>query len=77
MAESEKDRYFRMGAVVAVGELYAEGALGDGEEVRENLRKFLKSFGVRGADDVLDLISFSGYREDFRSIFPDMPEFYD
>lgn len=67
-AYSDND-YFRMGAMIAVGELYDmaafRGILCDEGEVR----LYLESFGVRGMDDV-DALGIKGpYRHDFERLY--------
>ncbi|MBQ3106550.1 MAG: hypothetical protein IJC51_03655 [Eggerthellaceae bacterium] len=57
--------YFRMGAAVAVGELYGLGRAGSAEEARG----FLASFGVRGMGDVERLGIKGPYIGEFEEIF--------
>ena len=67
-AYSEND-YFRMGAVVAVGELYDMAAFGDFLTDEQEVRSYLESFGVRGLDDV-DALGIKGpYRRDFERLY--------
>lgn len=61
--------FFRMGATVAVGELYASGRLGEGESAARDAGAFLASFGVRTMDDVRSLGICGPYIEDFEGLF--------
>ena len=65
--------YFRMGAAIAVGELYDmaafRGILCDEDEVRS----YLESFGVRGMDDVDELGIKGPYRRDFERLYLGSP----
>lgn len=67
--ERSDNDYFRMGAAIAVGELYDmaafKGVLCDEGEVRS----YLGSFGVRGMDDV-DALGIKGpYRRGFERLY--------
>lgn len=66
--ERSDNDYFRMGSVVAVGELCDMAAFGsaltDGQEVKSHL----ESFGVHGLDDVDKLSIRSPYRCDFERL---------
>ena len=68
-----KNDYFRMGAAIAVGELYDmaafRGILCDEAEVRS----YLESFGVRGMDDVDELGIKGPYRRDFERLYLGSP----
>ncbi len=61
--------YFRMGAAVAVGELYDAGRLGEKAEVAGEVRSFLKSFGIHGIEDVRALGVTGPYIEDFAALY--------
>ncbi|MBQ9058357.1 MAG: hypothetical protein IJ125_04155 [Atopobiaceae bacterium] len=67
-ALSDND-YFRMGAAVAVGELYDMAALGRFLEDNHEVRSYLTSFGVNSLDDVDKLGIRGPYRRDFERIF--------
>ena len=69
MSKEDENRFFKMGAVVAVGEMYDSGLLGYGADVEGRVRSFLSSFGVRSMEDV-DALGISGlYRGDFVALF--------
>lgn len=78
-AVSQKDlermfeKFFRMGAVVAVGELFGEGML-DASSPFE-IREFLESFGVCNVDAVRSLGVTGPYLEDFTYIFAGAEQF--
>ena len=57
--------FFRMGAAVAVGELYEVGRLGDKAEVADEVRRYLASFGLRSMADIDALGIKRPYVEDF------------
>ena len=61
--------YFRMGAAVAVGELFDSGQLGDKEEVAPETRSFLASFGLKSKQDIKDLGITGPYASDFDAIY--------
>ena len=61
--------FFRMGAAVAIGELYDEGMLGDKNAVAYDVRDYLESFGIASFDEVCRLGITGPYLEDFRRIF--------
>ena len=61
--------YFRMGAAVAVGELYDAGRLGVKSEVAGEVRAFLRSFGINGIEDVRALGMTGPYIEDFKTLY--------
>ncbi|MDO4502885.1 MAG: hypothetical protein Q4D06_06845 [Coriobacteriia bacterium] len=65
----DNDQYFRMGAAVAVGELYDEGRLGDPNKVQGETQVFLASFGIESLQDVRDLGITGPYLRDFERIF--------
>ncbi len=67
--ESKFQEFFRMGAVVAIGELYDEGMLGNKEAVAEDVRDYLDSFGVAGLDDIRALGISGPYLEDFERMY--------
>ena len=65
--------YFRMGAAIAVGELYDMAAFGTFLEDESAVRAYLGSFGVRGLDDV-DALGIKGpYRRDFERLYLGKP----
>ena len=61
--------FFRMGAAVAIGELYDEGMLGDKNAVAYDRRDYLESFGIASFDEVCRLGITGPYLEDFKRIF--------
>lgn len=61
--------FFRMGAAVAIGELYDEGMLGDKNAVACDVRDYLESFGIASFDEVCRLGITGPYLEDFKRIF--------
>lgn len=61
--------FFRMGAAVAIGELYDEGMLGDKNAVAHDVRDYLESFGIANFDEVCRLGITGPYLEDFKRIF--------
>lgn len=61
--------FFRMGAAVAIGELYDEGMLGDKNAVAYDVRDYLESFGIASFDEVCRLGVTGPYLEDFKRIF--------
>ena len=61
--------FFRMGAAVAIGELYDEGMLGDKNAVAYDVRDYLESFGIASFDEVCGLGITGPYLEDFKRIF--------
>lgn len=61
--------FFRMGAAVAIGELYDEGMLGDKNAVARDVRDYLESFGIASFDEVCKLGITGPYLEDFKRIF--------
>lgn len=68
-ASHSSNDYFRMGAAVAVGELYDAGRLGEKTEVAGEVRSFLKSFGINSIEDVHALGVTGPYIEDFRALY--------
>lgn len=67
--ESKFQEFFRMGAVVAIGELFDEGMLGDKAAVAQDVRAYLVSFGVASLADVQALGVSGPYLQDFECIF--------
>ena len=67
-AYSDND-YFRMGAAIAVGELYDMAAFGRLIEDEEGVKSYLESFGIRGMDDVDELGIKGPYRRDFERFY--------
>lgn len=65
---SEND-YFRMGAAVAVGELYDMALFRNLLADDRAVRSYLESFGVCNMADVDDLGIKGPYRRDFERIF--------
>lgn len=61
--------YFKMGAVTAVGELFAEGMLGQAESRASQVRSFLRSFGIEDMDDMRRLGMHEVYLRDFEQVF--------
>lgn len=61
--------FFRMGAAVAIGELYDEGMLGDKNVVVRDVRDYLESFGIASFEEVCKLGITGPYLEDFKRIF--------
>lgn len=61
--------FFRMGAAVAIGELYDEGMLGDKNAVAHDVRDYLESFGIASFDEACRLGITGPYLEDFKRIF--------
>ena len=61
--------FVRMGAAVAIGELYDEGMLGDKNAVAYDVRDYLESFGIASFDEVCRLGITGPYLEDFKRIF--------
>ncbi len=67
------ERFFRMGAAVAVGELFEEGML-DAASLFE-IRSFLESFDICSMKEIRALGVSGPYLEDFASIFSSREEF--
>ena len=67
--------FFRMGAAVAIGELYDEGMLGDKNAVAYDVRDYLESFGIASFDEVCRLGVTGPYLEDFKRIFTENASF--
>lgn len=67
--------FFRMGAAVALGELYDEGMLGDKNTVARDVRDYLENFGVSSFDEVCRLGVTGPYLEDFKRIFAENASF--
>lgn len=65
--------YFRMGAAIAVGELYDMAAFGRLIEDEEGVKSYLESFGIRGMDDVDELGIKGPYRRDFERLYLGKP----
>ena len=61
--------YFRMGAAIAVGELYDMAAFGRFLEDDKEVKSYLESFGIRGLDDVDELGIKGPYRRDFERLY--------
>lgn len=68
MSHTNND-YFKMGAVVAVGELYGQGMLESSEEMAEEIRSFLGSFGVNDLDDMRALGMGDVYLSNFKNVY--------
>ena len=67
--------FFRMGAAVAIGELFDEGMLGDKNAVACDVRDYLESFGIASFDEVCKLGITGPYLEDFKRIFAENASF--
>lgn len=67
--ENKFQEFFRMGAVVAIGELFDEGMLGGKDAVASDVRDYLESFGVASLADVRALGVSGPYLQDFERIF--------
>lgn len=67
--EQKFQDFFRMGAVVAIGELFDEGMLGDKDAVADDVCDYLDSFGVTGLDDIRALGISGPYLEDFERMY--------
>ncbi len=67
--ERSDNDYFRMGAAIAVGELYDMAAFGSLLEDEAEVRSYLASFGIRGLDDVDELGIKGPYRRDFERLY--------
>ena len=67
--EYSDNDYFRMGAAVAVGELYDMAAFGSFLTDERAVMSYLESFGVRGMDDVDELGIKGPYRRDFERLY--------
>lgn len=63
--------YFRMGAAVAVGELFDGGHLGNKAEVAAETRSFLESFGLKNLQDIRQLGIVGPYASDFEELYID------
>lgn len=62
-------KHFKMGAAVAVGELFGLGRFGSGEAAADDARSFLMSFSIKGIDDVAALEITGPYVDDLMRIF--------
>ena len=71
-AYSDND-YVRMGAAIAVGELYDMAAFGRLIEDEEGVKSYLESFRIRGMDDVDELGIKGPYRRDFERLYLGKP----
>ena len=67
--DAEANHYFRMGAAVALGEMIRDGVIPNNSAMRESLKRYLMSFGIKGMDDVEELGIGSVYRYDFEAFF--------
>lgn len=61
--------YFKMGAAVAVGELYDSGRLGEKSEVASEVREYLESFGLRSLEDMRRLGISGQFLDDFKAAY--------
>lgn len=61
--------YFKMGAAVAVGELFDLGRLGDKDEAASEVRTYLGSFGLETLQDICDLGIKGPYLDDFIKVY--------
>ena len=67
-ARSDKD-LFKMGAAVAIGELYDSGRLGDKIAIASEVIAYLASFGLRDLEDIRALGMTGPYIEDFEKLY--------
>ena len=67
-ARSDKD-LFKMGAAVAVGELYDSGRLGDKIAIASEVIAYLASFGLKDLEDIRALGITGPYIEDFEGLY--------
>ncbi|MGN0262176.1 MAG: hypothetical protein ACI4B9_04945 [Eggerthellaceae bacterium] len=67
--ESIQRRFFKMGAVVALGELLHEEDLLGSETQKRNLKRYLKSFGVSSIEDVERLGINGIYKYSFERLY--------
>ena len=65
--------YFRMGAAIAVGELYDMAAFGSFLEDENEVKSYLESFGICGLNDVDELGIKGPYRRDFERLYLGAP----
>ena len=49
------NKYFKMGAVTAIGEMFSEGLLGPEPQAAPIVRSYLESFGVPGPSEAWEL----------------------
>lgn len=63
--------FFKMGAVVAIGELFDHGKLGNKKDVALEVRDYLSSFGIRSISDMRSLGMGDHYLEDFKGVYPE------
>ena len=61
--------YFKMGAIVAIGELFDEGLLGARDAAAPQVRDYLRSFGICGFDDMRALGMGDIYINDFETLY--------
>ena len=67
--DRDNNTYFKMGAAVAVSELFGLGRLGSPAKVTGETREFLSSFGIRSMEDV-DALGICGpYADDLARIY--------
>lgn len=67
--EHTNSDYFKMGAVVAVGELFDQELLGNKDEVAEDVKCFLESFGISGIQDMRNLGMGDHYLRNFANLY--------
>lgn len=65
----DNNTYFKMGATVAISELFGLGRFGEDERAAEEARSFLTSFGVRNMEDVANLGIRGPYLFDLKRIY--------
>ena len=71
--EHSDNDYFRMGAAIAVGELYDMAAFGSFLEDENEVKAYLESFGICGRN-VVDELGIKGpYRRDFERLYLGRP----
>ena len=67
--DKDNNAYFKMGAAVAVSELFVLGRLGSPAKVAGETREFLGSFGIKGMEDVDGLGICGPYADDLARIY--------
>ena len=67
--KKDSNTYFKMGAAVAVSELFGLGRLGSPAKVAGETREFLGSFGIKSMEDVDELGICGPYVDDLAKIY--------
>lgn len=67
--EKIESRYFKMGAVIALGELLHEGELIRSETQKRHIKRYLASFGVSSIEDVERLGIKGIYKYSFERLY--------